>query len=208
MSVTTAMHRPIVTHPDTWRDRKETARRAAFPQPGGRFRRWWQVLGSNQRRLSRRFYSPSLLFESNAAPASAFAVRGGDPGQRRPLCARWHPFPEAMKPRTAAFTFTDGEGGSGYSDRLHTFLPLTWCFRISVHHRLRSQVLRLRHHQRPYRQADLFRGHRDGSHPGSGHSHRLGSRLRRAQLGGAVQSAGAVVERLGRTRRKDDSDET
>jgi hypothetical protein len=61
-----------------------------------------------------------------------------------------------MKPRTAAFTFTDGEGGSGYSDRLHTFLPLTWCFRISVHHRLPSQVLRLRHHQRPYRQADLF----------------------------------------------------
>jgi hypothetical protein len=54
-----------------------------------------------------------------------------------------------MKPRTAAFTFTDGEGGSGYSGRLHTFLPLTWCFRISVHHRLRSRVLRLRRHQHP-----------------------------------------------------------
>src|ERR1700678_3146257 len=26
-------------------------------QRTGRFRRWWQVLGSNQRRLSRRFYS-------------------------------------------------------------------------------------------------------------------------------------------------------
>ncbi len=39
MSVTTATHRPTVTHPDTWRDKKETARRAAFPQPGGRFRR-------------------------------------------------------------------------------------------------------------------------------------------------------------------------
>ena len=37
--------------------REETARRAAFPQPAGRFPRWWQVLGSNQRRLSRRFYS-------------------------------------------------------------------------------------------------------------------------------------------------------
>src|SRR5712691_734647 len=60
MSVTTAMHRPTVTHADTWRDEKETARRAAFPQPGGRFRRWWQVLGSNQRRLSRRFYRPLL----------------------------------------------------------------------------------------------------------------------------------------------------
>jgi len=57
MYVDTAMHRPTVTHPDTRRDEKETARRAAFPQPGGRFRRWWQVLGSNQRRLSRRFYS-------------------------------------------------------------------------------------------------------------------------------------------------------
>ena len=29
-------------------------------QLAGRFRRWWQVLGSNQRRLSRRFYSPLL----------------------------------------------------------------------------------------------------------------------------------------------------
>jgi hypothetical protein len=58
MSVTTATHRPAVTRPDTRRDKKETARRAAFPQPGGRFRWWWQVLGSNQRRLSRRFYRP------------------------------------------------------------------------------------------------------------------------------------------------------
>jgi hypothetical protein len=60
MSVTTATHRPTVTHPDTWRDKKETARRAAFPQLAGRFRRWWQVLGSNQGRRSRRFYSPLL----------------------------------------------------------------------------------------------------------------------------------------------------
>ena len=60
MYVHTAMHRPIVTHPDTRRDKKETARRAAFPQTRGRFRWWWQVLGSNQRRLSRRFYRPLL----------------------------------------------------------------------------------------------------------------------------------------------------
>ena len=46
---------------DTWRDKKETARRAAFPQPAGRFPRVWQVLGSNQRRLSRRFYRPPQL---------------------------------------------------------------------------------------------------------------------------------------------------
>jgi hypothetical protein len=61
MSVTTATYRPAVTHPDIRRDKKETARRAAFPQPAGRFRRWWQVLGSNQRRLSRRFYRPPQL---------------------------------------------------------------------------------------------------------------------------------------------------
>jgi hypothetical protein len=58
ISVTIAMHRPAVTHPDTESDKRETARRAAFPQRAGRFPRVWQVLGSNQRRLSRRFYSP------------------------------------------------------------------------------------------------------------------------------------------------------
>ena len=62
MYVHTATHRPTVTHPDTGRDKKKTARRAAFPQRAGRFRRWWQVLGSNQRRLSRRFYSVPVLF--------------------------------------------------------------------------------------------------------------------------------------------------
>ena len=61
MSVTIATPCPTAAHHDTRRDKKETARRAAFPQPAGRFRRWWQVLGSNQRRLSRRFYSVPLL---------------------------------------------------------------------------------------------------------------------------------------------------
>ena len=37
MYVHTAMHRPAVTHTDTWRDEKERARRAAFPQLAGRF---------------------------------------------------------------------------------------------------------------------------------------------------------------------------
>jgi hypothetical protein len=36
----------------------------------------WQVLGSNQRRLSRRFYSPSLLPEVHAADQPP-AVRTG-----------------------------------------------------------------------------------------------------------------------------------
>ena len=40
---------------------KATAREAGNPQLTGRFRRSWQVLGSNQRRLSRRFYRPLPL---------------------------------------------------------------------------------------------------------------------------------------------------
>src|ERR1017187_1560978 len=59
--VDSAMHRPAVTPPDTNRDKKKTAARAAFPQRAGRFPRVWQVLGSNQRRLSRRFYRPLPL---------------------------------------------------------------------------------------------------------------------------------------------------
>ena len=51
------LQRYKVTHAGT---EKKTARRRAFPQLAGRFRRWWQVLGSNQRRLSRRFYRPLL----------------------------------------------------------------------------------------------------------------------------------------------------
>ena len=65
-SVATATQRSTATQGDTPRDKEETARRAAFSQLAGRFRRWWQVLGSNQRRLSRRFYSPSLLPEAHA----------------------------------------------------------------------------------------------------------------------------------------------
>ena len=45
MSVTIATPWPTAAHHDTWRDKKETARRAAFPGDG-RCRRWWQVLGS------------------------------------------------------------------------------------------------------------------------------------------------------------------
>ena len=55
-SVDTATQRPAARQDDTTRDREETARLAENFQLAGRFRRWWQVLGSNQRRLSRRFY--------------------------------------------------------------------------------------------------------------------------------------------------------
>ena len=57
MYATTAPYRPAMTQPDTCRDEKETALRAAFPQRAGRFTRWWQVQGSNLGRRSRRFYS-------------------------------------------------------------------------------------------------------------------------------------------------------
>jgi len=40
---------------------KATARESGKTQLTGYFRWWWQVLGSNQRRLSRRFYRPRAL---------------------------------------------------------------------------------------------------------------------------------------------------
>jgi hypothetical protein len=86
-SVDTATYRPAVTHRDTRRDKKETAPRVRFRSQGAIFRRWWQVLGSNQRRLSRRFYSPSLRAESNA----------GDQRIRRPRRAGG-PTPSAIRP--------------------------------------------------------------------------------------------------------------
>ena len=60
-SVDTATQRPAALQGDTPRDREKTARIAENFQLAGRFRRWWQVLGSNQRRLSRRFYRPLRL---------------------------------------------------------------------------------------------------------------------------------------------------
>src|ERR1039458_7732038 len=87
MSVDTATQRSTALQGDTPRDKKETARIAENFQLAGRFPRVWQVLGSNQRRLSRRFYSPSLLVELDAA----------DQGIRRPR-RRAGPPPSAMCP--------------------------------------------------------------------------------------------------------------
>ena len=69
------------------RDSEETARIAAYPLLTGHFRRRWQVLGSNQRKRSRPFYSTLLLPEAYAA----------DQHQRAP---RRHsePPPSAMRP--------------------------------------------------------------------------------------------------------------
>jgi hypothetical protein len=56
MSVTTATQRLTAAHPETQRHNGKKAREAGKIQLTGYFRWWWQVLGSNQRRLSRRFY--------------------------------------------------------------------------------------------------------------------------------------------------------
>ena len=52
-------------HSGTTPTRKGAAREPGYAQATGRFRRWWQVLGSNQRRLSRRFYRPPIPTHRN-----------------------------------------------------------------------------------------------------------------------------------------------
>ena len=66
MSVTTAMQRLTAAHHETQRDHSKAAREPGYAQATGRFRRWWQVLGSNQRRLSRRFYRPPIPTHRNS----------------------------------------------------------------------------------------------------------------------------------------------
>ena len=74
MSVDTATQRSTALQGDTRRDKKKTARLTAFPQPAGRFPRVWQVLGSNQRRLSRRFYRPPVFRPSAGFSRCAYAT--------------------------------------------------------------------------------------------------------------------------------------
>jgi len=66
MSVTTAMQGRTAAHRETQRDKSKAARVPGYAQATGRFRRWWQVLGSNQRRLSRRFYREPPARHRNA----------------------------------------------------------------------------------------------------------------------------------------------
>jgi hypothetical protein len=56
MSVTTATQRLTAAQHETQRHSNKNARETGKTQLTGYLRRWWQVLGSNQRRLSRRFY--------------------------------------------------------------------------------------------------------------------------------------------------------
>jgi hypothetical protein len=66
MSVTTATRRPAAAHDATRRHNEQTARRPRSSQARGRFSWLWHVLGSNQRRLSRRFYSSFIPVHRNA----------------------------------------------------------------------------------------------------------------------------------------------
>jgi hypothetical protein len=65
LSVTTAMQGLTAAHRETQRDTSKKARETGKTQLTGYFRRWWQVLGSNQRRLSRRFYRPPIPTHRN-----------------------------------------------------------------------------------------------------------------------------------------------
>ena len=88
MSVTTAMQGLTAAHHDTQRDSSKTAREPRYTQAKGCFCRWWQVLGSNQRRLSRRFYRPLLftpVIYRSGLPLVSYA----------PAQARSHPCPMA-----------------------------------------------------------------------------------------------------------------
>ena len=77
----------------------------------------WQVLGSNQRRLSRRSYSTLLLPESYAAELRVCVPRCVS-GCRRPLCVRAPWVPGAPQATDKDANATDGACGSGYADRL------------------------------------------------------------------------------------------
>jgi hypothetical protein len=67
--------------------------------------RWWQVQGSNLGRLSRRFYSPSLLPESLAADQRTRRSRRGSGSPR-----------SAMRPRALDFSghVATDEGANGH----------------------------------------------------------------------------------------------
>ena len=127
-SVDTATQRSTARQDDTRRDRAETARIAENLQLAGRFPRVWQVLGSNQRRLSRRFYSPILLFESYAGDLR-LCVSRRDLGQPPSAMRPWAPGsgvravrrPWRNRPRTATDQPTDDSGnghGRGRWERL------------------------------------------------------------------------------------------
>ena len=72
----TPQHNALQRYKVTRRDRDETPRQHENSQLAGRFRSVWQVLGSNQRRLSRRFYSTIPLTDSHAIDLRLCLPRG------------------------------------------------------------------------------------------------------------------------------------
>jgi hypothetical protein len=110
MSLASAAHRRTVTHLDTWRDKKETACRAAFPQLAGRFRWWWQVRGSNLVGEADGFTARRLC-SSRTPLTSADAARGGVRG-RRPLYVRAPEASVAVRGTDRARTAMDGAVGA------------------------------------------------------------------------------------------------
>ena len=97
----------------------------------------WQVLGSNQRRLSRRFYSTLLLPEARAADQRVRASRhesGPPPSAMRP----WTPDSRALEIHGRART---GRVGAVMPTVQPRFLPLTCRFRMAARCRLRHQDL-------------------------------------------------------------------
>ena len=100
------------------RDKAKTARIAEHSQPAGRFRRWWQVVDSNHRRRSRRFYSTLLQPESPPSDQRVCASRRVS-GCHRPLCVRAC----RGRGRRNARTGTDGEGRSGARTACRSGMP-------------------------------------------------------------------------------------
>jgi hypothetical protein len=138
MSATTATPHPATAHDATRRHNEQTARRPRSSQARRRFRGWWQVLGSNQRRLSRRFYSTLLLprrtplTSAKRAPRRVCwlppsAVRPWTPGSGVRVVHR----PWRNRPRTGADRPTDGADESGYADRPPGFLGSDLAFHDS-----------------------------------------------------------------------------
>jgi hypothetical protein len=116
-SVDTATQRCAARQGETWRHTEKTARLAENSQLAGRLRRWWQVLGSNQRRLSRRFYRPLSLGTSQSAADQLICA--GQMGFSISYAYMTSAFGELARPRTGSCEATDGARGIGYADRPH-----------------------------------------------------------------------------------------
>ena len=127
MSVTTATRRLTAAHHETRRHNNKKARETGKTQLTGYLCRWWQVLGSNQRRLSRRFYrglpgigkqgrSPARI-PSRRQPAHVLNHPSTEPGLPVQLCpagtaiARHSASPKASSAGTTWTRFSARTGG-------------------------------------------------------------------------------------------------